>query len=69
MMARAASGFVSADLAQIVRNAHLVMIKAKETTVSRALLEECLLEAKPLSISDLLVEVPTVLWADIGGNE
>jgi AAA family ATPase len=32
-------------------------------------LEEAILEAKPLSIADLLVEVPKTLWSEIGGNE
>lgn len=33
------------------------------------MLEGAILEAKPLSISDLLVEVPKTLWSEIGGNE
>jgi SpoVK/Ycf46/Vps4 family AAA+-type ATPase len=33
------------------------------------MLEASILEAKPLSIQDLLVEVPRTLWADIGGSE
>lgn len=32
-------------------------------------MEEAILEAKPLSIADLLVEVPKTLWSEIGGNE
>ena len=66
-IAQAASGFVGSDLAQIVRNAHLAMIQAKQSKISRQLLEAAVLEAKPLSIQDLLVEVPKTLWADIGG--
>jgi len=27
------------------------------------------MQAKPLSIQDLLVEVPKTLWSEIGGNE
>jgi AAA family ATPase len=74
IIARAASGFVSSDLAQIVRNAHLKAIKEKsdqESTVNltRQHLEGSIIEAKPLSISDLLVEVPKVRWDEIGGNE
>jgi SpoVK/Ycf46/Vps4 family AAA+-type ATPase len=33
------------------------------------MLEASILESKPLSIQDLLVEVPKVLWSDIGGGE
>ena len=32
-------------------------------------LESSIIEAKPLSIQDLLVEVPKVKWDEIGGNE
>lgn len=69
MMAAAASGFVCSDLAQIVRNARLAMIKDKAETVSKGMLEAAILEAKPLSIADLLVEVPKTLWSEIGGND
>lgn len=71
-IARAASGFVSSDLAQIVRNAHLKALKngeAEMVTFTRQHLEAAIIEAKPLSISDLLVEVPKVHWDEIGGNE
>ena len=37
--------------------------------MTRQHLEASIIEAKPLSISDLLVEVPKVLWDEIGGNE
>lgn len=37
--------------------------------LKRTHLEASIIEAKPLSISDLLVEVPKVLWDEIGGNE
>jgi len=37
--------------------------------VTKHMLEEAILEAKPLSIADLLVEVPKTLWSEIGGNE
>jgi len=33
------------------------------------ILEEAILEAKPLSIAELLVEVPKTLWSEIGGND
>jgi len=71
-IARAASGFVSSDLAQIVRNAHLKALKnggVETVTLTRQHLEAAIIEAKPLSISDLLVEVPKVRWDEIGGNE
>ena len=69
MIGAVASGFVSSDLAQIVRNARLSAIKSKDDTLTKLLLEEAILEAKPLSIADLLVEVPKTLWAEIGGND
>lgn len=68
-ISRAASGFVSSDLAQIVRNANLLMLKQKKETIDALILEAAVLEAKPLSIQDLLVEVPKTYWADIGGSE
>ncbi len=69
LIAAAASGFVCSDLAQIVRNARLAMSKAKADSLSKQMLEGAILEAKPLSIADLLVEVPKTLWSEIGGNE
>ena len=40
-----------------------------EVSLTKGYLEQAVLEAKPLSISDLLVEVPKTLWSEIGGNE
>lgn len=105
-ISRATSGFVSSDLAQIVRNAHISALKTHdfgtnvasarntlpsnisitessyieeskshiidtsgEVLISKKNLEEAILAAKPLSIQDLLVEVPKVKWEEIGGNE
>ena len=31
-------------------------------------IEQAVMMAKPLSIEDLLVEVPKTLWSEIGGN-
>jgi len=45
------------------------MVKAKVDTLTKQMLESAILEAKPLSISDLLIEVPKTLWSEIGGNE
>lgn len=39
------------------------------TVLTRSHLEASIIEAKPLSIQDLLVEVPKVRWDEIGGNE
>lgn len=50
MIARASSGFVSADIAQIVRNCHLRAIKAGRDFISKQDLEFEVLESKPLSI-------------------
>ena len=53
IIARAASGFVSSDLAQIVRNAHLKAIKEGadgKISLTRKHLEGAIIEAKPLSI-------------------
>ena len=81
-VANASSGFVSSDIAQIVRNAHLIALKQaraekeeqeeiKETAIvlSKVHLEQAVIQAKPLSIQDLLVEVPKTLWSEIGGND
>lgn len=45
--------------------------ESKETTVvlTKTHLEQAVIAAKPLSIQDLLVEVPKTLWSEIGGNE
>lgn len=74
IVAKASSGFVSSDLGQIVRNAHLLALKESriqnaESTLTKIHLEQAVIQAKPLSISDLLVEVPKTLWSEIGGNE
>ena len=52
MVAKAASGFVSSDLGQIVRNAHLLALKEKEEeiTLTKSHLEQAVIAAKPLSI-------------------
>ena len=76
-VAKASSGFVSSDIAQIVRNAHLLALKQSrsmseipdEVVLTKTHLEQAVIQAKPLSIQDLLVEVPRTLWSEIGGNE
>lgn len=50
MIARASSGFVCSDLAQIVRNCHLKALQAGHNSISKTLLEAQILESKPLSI-------------------
>lgn len=46
------------------------MIALKEgVDLAKKHLEKAITDAKPLSIQDLLVEVPKTLWSDIGGNE
>jgi SpoVK/Ycf46/Vps4 family AAA+-type ATPase len=42
---------------------------SERVRLTRQHLEASIIEAKPLSISDLLVEVPKVKWDEIGGNE
>ena len=37
--------------------------------LTKADLEQAVIQAKPLSIQELLVEVPKTLWSEIGGNE
>ena len=49
-ISKAASGFVSSDLAQIVRNSHLLALKFNNGVLTRKYLEESIIEAKPLSI-------------------
>ena len=73
-MAKAASGFVPSDLGQIVRNAHMLALKQARAEKSKVILtkqhiEQAVMMAKPLSIQDLLVEVPKTLWSEIGGNQ
>jgi len=43
--------------------------ETKEVVLTTKHLEKSIMEAKPLSIQDLLVEVPKTLWSEIGGNE
>ena len=50
MIARASSGFVSSDIAQIVRNTHLRAIQANREEIIKQDLEAEILESKPLSI-------------------
>ncbi|CDW86820.1 spermatogenesis-associated protein 5-like [Stylonychia lemnae] len=69
IIGRAASGFVSSDLAQIVRNTHIQSLKFNNGKITKRLLEQAIMDAKPLSIQDLLVEVPKTKWDEIGGNE
>jgi SpoVK/Ycf46/Vps4 family AAA+-type ATPase len=42
---------------------------SERVRLSRQHLEASIIEAKPLSISDVLIEVPKVKWDEIGGNE
>jgi SpoVK/Ycf46/Vps4 family AAA+-type ATPase len=44
-------------------------IKNEKKELTLQDLEQQILESKPLSITDMIVEVPKVLWSEIGGNE
>ena len=50
MIAKASSGFVSSDIALIVRNCHIKALKNSREVVKKEDLEACILESKPLSI-------------------
>ena len=44
-------------------------VDAFSVTVNKSDIEQAVIAAKPLSIQDLLVEVPKTLWSEIGGND
>lgn len=52
-----------------MRNCHIKAIKNNHDHISKEDLEAQILESKPLSIADMIVEVPKVLWSEIGGND
>ena len=46
------------------------MVEIPDVVVlTKTQLEQAVIQAKPLSIQELLVEVPRTLWSEIGGNE
>ncbi|KAI9335756.1 P-loop containing nucleoside triphosphate hydrolase protein [Obelidium mucronatum] len=80
-IARDAHGYVGADLAGVVREAGLCVLKkvTAETNVGIMKVENVeigfkdmksgLAKVKPSSMREVLLEVPNVRWTDIGGQE
>ena len=52
-----------------MRNCHLRAIRNSRQQIIKSDLEAEILESKPLSIADVIVEIPKVHWDEIGGNE
>lgn len=67
-LARRCHGYVGADLRALVQAAALLALKG-EQPLDLATCTEALRQVVPSALKELLVEVPTVRWRDIGGYE
>ncbi len=45
------------------------MISNKQTVITKEILEISLKEIKPINLKEIILDVPKVLWSDIGGNK
>jgi ATP-dependent 26S proteasome regulatory subunit len=60
-------GFVADDIIQIFKKAQVLNDSGE--SLGLKLLEATLRDIKPISLKDIIVDVPKVLWNDIGGNK
>jgi len=45
------------------------MISYQQTVITKEILEKSLKEIKPINLKEIILDVPKVLWSDIGGNK
>lgn len=45
------------------------MISNKQKVITKEILEKSLKEIKPINLKEIILDVPKVLWSDIGGNK
>ncbi len=57
-------GFVPGDIIQVLKSS---LIESDELTRQR--IENSLKEIKPISLKDIIIDIPKILWSDIGGNK
>jgi SpoVK/Ycf46/Vps4 family AAA+-type ATPase len=66
ILADKSHGFVAGDLVQMFKNA---VIRIDNNKLNRQDLELVLKDIKPISLKDIILDIPKVLWDDIGGNK
>ena len=59
------NGFSLGEIKQILRDAYIM----KEDSIDKEILLDILKRYRPSEIKELIVEVPEVYWAGIGGYE
>ena len=66
-------GFVASDIISLFKDSLMKsFLNAKDKsniTLIRQDLETSLLDIKPISLKDIILEIPKVYWKDIGGNK
>jgi SpoVK/Ycf46/Vps4 family AAA+-type ATPase len=68
ILADKSHGFVAGDIVQIFKNT-VVKTGMYDSTLTKSLLETTLRDIKPISLKDIILDIPKVLWSDIGGNK
>ncbi|KAK3611412.1 hypothetical protein CHS0354_034859 [Potamilus streckersoni] len=70
-VADVAHGFVGADLALMCREASMCALKEASSTscITRIHMSQAILVVQPSAMREVQLEVPKVLWSDIGGQE
>lgn len=65
-------GFVASDILSLFKDsllkAYLNSQDKSNIILARQDLEDSLLDIKPISLKDIILEIPKVYWKDIGGN-
>ena len=57
-------GFVPGDLIQVLKSSLI-----ESDILTRQNIEDSLREIKPISLKDIIIDIPKVFWSDIGGNK
>ena len=66
ILADKSHGFVSGDIMQVFKEA---LITPGISSLNRKHLENALKNIKPINLKDVILDIPKVLWDDIGGNK
>jgi len=66
VLADKSPGFIAGDIIGVYKDA-LILNEGKELT--RKDLEVSLKNIKPINLKDIILDIPKVLWSDIGGNK
>lgn len=62
-------GFVPGDIIKLFKEAYLSSLITNKDQITFQLIQEHLSNIKPINLKDIIIDIPKVLWSEIGGNK